>query len=278
MKTQRRQDLKTNELSVYLRQVGEYFNQHAATIIVSAVLLVVVVAAVVYANHTTVQNRERGWQAYREAFRASFTPDTETPNWAEDVIARWEAVIVDYSDEEVESQAAWQLAEFCLRRFIESDDDQLKTELLDKAEHHCRLILDRSQTKTTLRAAALNGLSVVQQNRYVLDGHSSHKEQAREYLERIRNDKEFLGTPFQADVLARLNEFDRMWKPLVLLDPPPPPEPAPTSQEEEAEDESRPSSSAPPQATDSDQPQIVPEESAPETASQQEQSSESDEP
>lgn len=235
MKTQRRQDLKTNELSVYINQLGEFVAQHAVGIIVAGVVLLGGVGAVVYANHTTARNRQLSWQAYRDALQGSRTPDLENADWVRGVVTQWEAVIADYGEVAAAPQANWQLVDFCLWQFISNDDEELKAELLDSAERSCRTIVDRYPRNTALRAAALNGLAAVEQNRYVLDGDLAHKDRSRAYLEQIRNGKEFLSTPFQTAVLDRLNDFDRMWQPLVLVEPPPPAEPAPDSVDEDFE-------------------------------------------
>lgn len=239
MKTQRRQDLKTNELSVYITQLSEFVAQHAVAIIVSGVVLLGAVGAVVYANHTTALNRQLSWQAYRDALQASQIPDPENDDWVRDVVTQWQAVVVDYGDVAVSPQASWQLVDFCLRQFISADDEKLKAELLDSAERSCRTIIERYPQNTSLRAAALNGLAAVEQNRYVLDGDLAHKDRSRAYLEQIRNGKEFLSTPFQTAVLDRLNDFDRMWQPLVLVEPPPAAEPTPDSADQDLESSSK---------------------------------------
>ena len=235
MKTKRRQDLKTNELSVYINQLGEFVAQHAVAIVVSGVVVLGAVGAVAYTNHTTARNRQLSWQAYRDALQASRTPDLENTDWVRGVVTQWEAVIVDSGELATAPQANWQLVDFCLRQFISSDDEELKAELLDSAERGCKTIVDRYPQNTALRAAALNGLAAVEQNRYVLDGDLAHKDRSRAYLEQIRNGSEFLSTPFQAAVLDRLNDFDRMWQPLVLVEPPPPAEPAPDPVDEDLE-------------------------------------------
>lgn len=224
MKTQRRQDLKTNDLSVYMKQVVDYFNAHAVAIVAGAAVVVMAVAAAVYANHTATRNRELGWEAYRKVVTASAIPDPDNPNWGTDAIAQWETLIAAFDDPTLNLRATWQLAGFCLQQFIGSDDDTLRGELLDTAERQCRAILDQD-SPSVLRAAALNGLAVIEENRYVIDASDIHKDRARGYLEQMRNEPQFLGTPFQAQALARLNAFDELWQPLELAPEPAPAEP-----------------------------------------------------
>ncbi len=225
MNTQRRQELKANYLSVYLQQVSEYFNKNAGMITIVSIGVIAVVAAAVFANRTAAQHREYAWEAFNSAAIASGTPGPEIPTWQKEVIAGWEAIVDDYGDTDVAPLARYQIIQFCLRQFLESESGDSRGQLLDTAEKHCNSTLSAAGSNTTLKATALNALSAIEQNRYVLDGDLAHKETAKSYLERIRNGPEFVGTAFQDDVLARLNEFDSLWHPLILLDPPPEPEP-----------------------------------------------------
>ncbi len=220
MKTQRRQELKANDLSVYLQQVSEYFNKHAGMITIVSIGVIAVVAAAVFANRTAVQHREYAWEAFNSAASASRTPGPEIATWQKEMIAGWEAIVDNYGDTDVAPLARYQIIQFCLRQFLESETGDMRGQLLDTAEKHCNSTLNSAGSNTTLKATALNALSAIEQNRYVLDGDLAHKETAKSYLERIRNDPEFVGTAFQDDVLTRLNEFDRLWHPLVLVDPP----------------------------------------------------------
>ena len=287
MKTQRRQELKANDLSVYLQQVSEYFNKHAGMITIVSIGVIAVVAAAVFANRTAVQHREYAWEAFNSAAIASRSPGPEIAIWQEEMIASWEAIVDDYGDTDVAPLARYQIIQFCLRQFLESETGDMRGQLLDTAEKHCNSTLNSAGSNTTLKATALNALSAIEQNRYVLDGDLAHKETAQSYLERIRNGSEFAGTAFQTDVLARLNEFDSMWHPLVLVDPPtdPPTDPPmgpPAEPETEAaspKDVVTPPADASPPPDDSD-PEEAPGETgaAPEADPPQEPSKEQEAP
>jgi len=231
MKTQRRQELKANDLSVYLQQISEYFNKHAGIITVVSIGVIALLAAAVFANRTAVRHREYAWEAFNSAAQAGRIPGPERATWQNEIIAGWEAIVDDYGDTDVAPLARYQIIQFCLGQFLESEtgptrgSGDMRGQLLDTAEKHCNSTLNSAGSNTTLKATALNALSAIEQNRYVLDGDLAHKETAKSYLERIRNGREFVGTAFQDDVLARLNEFDSLWHPLILLDPPPEPEP-----------------------------------------------------
>ena len=260
MKTQRRQELKANDLSVYLQQVSEYFNKHAGMITIVSIGVIAVVAAAVFANRSAVQHREYAWEAFNSASSASRTPGPEIASWQKEMLATWEEIVDDYGDTDVAPLARYQVIQFCLQQFLESETGDMRGILLDTAEKHCNSTLNSAGSNTTLKATALNALSAIEQNRYVLDGDLAHKETAKSYLERIRNGREFVGTAFQDDVLARLNEFDGLWHPLVLVDPPPEPEPA--AEPAESEDVATPPADASPPPDDSDSDEVPAEDAA----------------
>ncbi len=162
MKTQRRQELKANDLSVYLQQISEYFNKHAGMITVVSVGVIAVVAAVVFANRTAGQHREYAWEAYNSASNASTTPGSERATWQKETIATWEAIIDDYNDTDVAPLARYQVIQFCLRQFLESEAGDMRGQLLDTAEKHCKSSLNLAGSNTTLKATALNALSAVE--------------------------------------------------------------------------------------------------------------------
>lgn len=250
MKTQRRQELKANELSIYLMEMREYVRQHVSTIAIVAVGAVLLVAAVAYRGHTVSQSREQGWQAYRDAVLAAFTPAPDNPAWQDEAMDQLEAIIDAAPDPIVVSETRWQLAQFCLRQFLEGGDNDKRARLLEQAEQQCKTILNGPRPSTTMRGAALNGLIAVEENRYVLDGEPAHRENARDYLEQLRDGIEFLGTVFQADALSRLNDFEKRWKPLVLAEAPAPAAAETAGKDEQqihpaADDESSPSETAP---------------------------------
>ena len=263
MKTQRRQELKANDLSVYLQQVSEYFNKHAGMITIVSIGMIALLAAVVFANRTAGQHREDAWAALNSAAIASRTPGSEIATWQIEIIASWEAIVDDYGDTDVAPLARYQIVQFCLRQFLESGTGEQRGSLLDTAEKHCKSILNSAGSNTSLKATAINALSAVEQNRYVLDGDLAHKEKAKNHLERIRNGPEFVGTAFQDDVLKRLNEFDGLWHPLILLDPPVDPlaEPEPVAEPAEPEDAATPPADPPVDASppsDDGDPEKVP--------------------
>lgn len=254
MKTQRRQDLKTNELSVYLQQVGEYVRKNASALILCGVILIASVGSIGYWSYNSKLKREQGWRAFQDASLAMLTPDAENPEWVSDITAQWEALLADHGDSILGSLAAWRISEFCLRQFTQSSDAKIKNDLLAKAERNCQWILSNELSSSTFRAAALNGLALVEQNRFVLDDDLAHKEKSRSYLMQIRNDAEFLGTPFQADVLTQLNEFDTLWEPIALLEEAPAPSIPPASDQD---DESGPSLSSTTDESESASPSTV---------------------
>lgn len=221
MKTERRQELKANDLSIMLEQVSTYFKQHAIRITLIVVLVVSLVVVMVYRSYTAEQSQRQGWAAFLEA--ASVVPKPDDSAWVDQAIGQWEAILLTHDDHALRLQTHLTLAQFCLDQAIDTADQQAKRGLLDQAERHFQAVRTENAEEVVAQAAVLNGLAALEEDRFLIDGDISHKEKAKAHLETIRNSEMFLGTPFQTGVLARLNEFDDLWQPIVLVEPPPPP-------------------------------------------------------
>ncbi|HOB75682.1 MAG TPA: hypothetical protein PKG54_14285 [Phycisphaerae bacterium] len=66
MKQSRRQELKTNELSVFLQQLYASASRNANYIIGGAVVVVAVLAIALYVQHRRTQAREMAWKSFQE--------------------------------------------------------------------------------------------------------------------------------------------------------------------------------------------------------------------
>ena len=86
-------------------------------------------------------------------------------------------------------------------------------------------ILSRFADQPLAVGAALSGLAAVEENRFVVDRDPSHRDRARRYLERIRDDERMSTTPFMAVALARLNNLDATFTEVRIAPPLPRPEP-----------------------------------------------------
>lgn len=218
MKRERRQELKTNELSVQLQRFSEYIQLHASALIAVGIGVVLIVSVLLYRNQAAIRTNEEGWTALYDAGRV----DRSSPDWVPKLVQRYRDISQAYDDPQLVLQARLLLGDFCLEEASKAEPQDLQRELLDTAEDTAQTLLTTAQG-APLKAAALNWLATVEENRFAVDHDPAHKARAREYLDRIRDGAEFRGTAFQADVLDRLNDYDSLWEPVVLADPPPPP-------------------------------------------------------
>jgi hypothetical protein len=92
MKQARRQELKTNELSVYLRQIYEWLNDHSTQVIWGVVIAAAILVIALYARQRAHAKREAGWQEY-EAIRKL------NPLEDEAAIARAQDLVAEYGDQ-----------------------------------------------------------------------------------------------------------------------------------------------------------------------------------
>jgi hypothetical protein len=219
MKRERRQELKTNELSIQLQRFSDYIQQRASTLIAVGVGVVLVVGALLYRSHAAAQAKEQGWAALFDALRV----DRTAADWVPKQVQRFRDLSLAYDDPQLTRQARMMLVDLCLEEVPSAESPDLKTQLLDTAEDTARTVLGASDKDVPMKAAALNWLATIEEDRFAIDQDKARKAKAHDFLERIRNGEEFRGTVFQEDVLQRLNNYDALWEPVVLADPPPAP-------------------------------------------------------
>lgn len=217
MKAARRQELKTNDLSVYIQDVTEYLRNNATKVTVFIILIVALVAAVAYRVHASTRTLTNGWNAYLAASR--ITPSEDDSQWVDDTIRHWEQVISTYDDPAIRSSSMWALVGFCRQQATSADQREVKKKLLDAAVAYCDQILAEYKNIVTLYGSALIERAVLEQDLFVLDQNMEHRALCRAYLERVLNENVFLGSPLRSEVRARLDDFDGLWTILALAEP-----------------------------------------------------------
>ncbi|MCG3137176.1 MAG: hypothetical protein HJJLKODD_01019 [Phycisphaerae bacterium] len=233
MKSERRAELKTNDLSIYVDQMVHYVQNNTNKVILFAVLLVALVGALLFRSYTSEKWRLQGWQAYYGSMQA-LAAQQDDPQWGDKALAQLQLVASEYPSLPVAPRARLLNGALALQLANESDEVTLKKKYLDQARQSFLAILNVPGAALPFRAAALSSLVSVEQSAFVLDGDPAHSATAKGYLEQIKNGKEFTGTPYQTVALARLDEFERLWQ---KIDFPPP---APTTQTAESQPDTQP--------------------------------------
>jgi hypothetical protein len=223
MKRERRVELRENELAQSLQDLWASLRKHAPYIAAAAVAVAVILAVINYVSeqrHAAVQEKRA------EIMR--IVTEYQQDRQADKAIDALKKVSSDAKQPEVAKEA------LRLRGRL-AEDQALKdtggpdVSMLDNAREAYTQLLERFGNDSMLEAgSALSMLASLEADYFAADGNPARKETARKYWERLRDESRFKGTPYQSEALVKLNEIDRIFKTVKMVDAPPPPPPTAT--------------------------------------------------
>jgi predicted O-methyltransferase YrrM len=224
MKRERRVELRENELAESLQDMWVFLRKHGAYIAGGAVVLAVIFAATSY-----VADQRRAAVAEKRAEINRISTEYQKDQQGDKALDALKKVAAEAKDPEVVKDALrmrGRLAESLALKNAGGPD----VALLDQAREAYTQLLDRFGPESMLEAgSALTMLAKLEGDYFVLDGNPPHKETARRYWERLKDEARFKGTPYQSEALVKLNEIDAIFKPVTMVDAPPPPPPVTTA-------------------------------------------------
>lgn len=218
MKTTRRQELRTNELSQQIDQAGEYVKQNAAIF-----TLVLVIAAALVIGGFWYKNRQNTIEA--DAWGKLAAP-VENED-AMTVIDRYQAVADEHISDAVTTTALLRVGDFALAEIANptpaSEDGSQPgsdvAELTAKARAAFQKVIASASDDLTAFGHALMAMGIIEENAGQFD-------KARQWYDRLAKEKRLANTPFKAEAEYRLAGLDS-WSQEVVFPPPPPMEPGP---------------------------------------------------
>jgi len=224
MKTERRQELRTNELSEQIEQITDYVRRNG--LLLSAVVLA---AAVVFGGYFwySSHRQAKANEAWASLSRMSREPDDAV------VLSQIEAVANQDISPSLTAEALLLLGEKAMRKMAPTRSEAAQPAPEDvaawasKAKTAFESIIRRFPTEVTALGTAMMQLGVLHENQ-------SEIAAAREIYEKIRSDARFQHTPFRALAEFRLARLDQWASPVVfppalMTVPEPPPEEAATA-------------------------------------------------
>jgi hypothetical protein len=218
MTATRRQELRTNELAETLQGVREFFEKHGNYVVGAVVVVALVALVYVYKDRSA---RQALADARQEMRALPFNTDDEV----RESVAALKRLAAENTEGPFVRETLRLRAGLALDRAGAADDGTPSTEFLEMAREAYEETLARYPQAVLDRAAALMGLATIEEDLFVLDQDPSHRQRAREYLERVRDDQALNGMPFQSIALERLNAIDETFVPVALVEAPPPPGP-----------------------------------------------------
>jgi len=198
MKSERRHQLKSSELSDMLEQAKVYAAENWSKITSVAVLVIVLIAVGLYIRHSRSQEVAQNWQ---QMF-AVLNRDTSAGK------VDLEQMALQTSDKNL-AVIAWKvLGDQYLSRWLVAEDIQ-RDDLARQARQAYMRILDQYQDNTLAVADAHIGLAVLAENLGQWSG-------ARDHYQKIVSDPRFLGTIFVTLAQNRLANLNQWQEPVVF--------------------------------------------------------------
>jgi hypothetical protein len=215
MDSERRHQLRENDLAHTLMVTRDFFEQHSKQITLVALTALVLFAIGSFVVRSRAAAHEDVWRQKNEL---KFEGTQEGLRSVDHLLA----IVKDSSDRR-----------FVLEALIDAGRQSLKLakdapfppdrELNNRARQAFEELLRRFPNEPLPVGIALAGLATVEENEFVLDHNLLHSVKARGYLDRLSVEPMFRGLPFQRMALDRLKTLDSIFQVTEFAPPPPPP-------------------------------------------------------
>ncbi len=215
MKTERRHELKTNEIGVFLLDANDWLKNNSTKVVAGVIGIVVIIFAV---NSMQRAGSEKAEQATRLLGDAAVKLAGD--EW-EAGFGELDTLIANAGSRDFKMNALFVKASAAER--LAASPDGFNEDVVNRAEEAYDMLLGEFSDRALVIARAQLGLVVVAENRFATDGDPKHKDRARDLLTAISENKDVQGTPLQTLAVAKLQELDDTFTRVVMLDPPPPP-------------------------------------------------------
>ncbi len=211
MKSQRRHELRENELAHALSVVRQYLKDKGSSLGLAAVIVMAVVSVLIVAVRSRATAVERVWQD-----KSSLRYDN--PETGRASLERLRSMVNEVSDESFILASLFDIGREALRlaQLAPVPPDPTLTTWAEQAFHD---LLERFPNNPLAVGVALSGLATVEENRFVLEEDLSHKARAREYLVRIIDHELLAGMPFQRIAVDRRKSLDAVFSRVRLQYP-----------------------------------------------------------
>lgn len=211
MKTARRQELRTNELSQQIDQITEYAKQNAIRLIaIFAVTFVVVVGAFWYIRNQQTR-REDAWAALSDSTLA------EEPQRA---VRRFEEIAAAAGDVDLRIAARLRIGDLALAQMEptpaknDSAEDAESFDWQTTARNAYTKVADEPNADPVSAGHAMLMLGI-------LDENAGDDEEAKTWYERVTQDRRLDDTPLPEQAKYRLAGLSRWSEPVVFAEPAP---------------------------------------------------------
>ncbi|MCH8241188.1 MAG: hypothetical protein IH897_01100 [Planctomycetes bacterium] len=203
MKSERRHELKENDLAVLMDRFSAYLQEHGGRLALGVVGVLVAIAVVGIVVRSRAATLEDAWQRRR----ALSFKDLESGRRSLDML---NSLTETAGDRSFVMGALIDAGRYGLELAAKTENHP-DPELNEKARTAFTRLLSEFPENPLAIGAARCGLASVEENAFAMDGDLIHKAKAREQLLAILNKPEFAGMPFYRMATDRLNNIDRIF-------------------------------------------------------------------
>ncbi len=227
MKSKRRQELRTNDLAQFLDDLNKWFRDWGVYAVGGAIVVVAIIAIVFYMNSARAEAVDKAYLELRTAAQVDSNP-AATEVEQRQAIEKMDELADRTNNETFKLDAIVERGDVALRLAV-AGPGPMNREYLQDAGQAYQEVVDHYQKHTLYYGKALYGLFVVEADQFSIDGDESHRAQAVKYLETIRDDPRFRGTPFMTAAVDSLNDIDKIFTRVTFPQQPTPPPTATTN-------------------------------------------------
>ncbi len=202
MKSERRHELKENDLIHYVAQAKQYVGENGGRLFLGAVVVVAVIAVTTISLGSRAAAREEVWQRKNSLV-------FDTPETARESIKTLREITAGTTDRNFILSSLLEQGQYALTaaQQVEMAPD---SELNEMARMAFNDILTKFPKSTLAVGSAHCGLATVEENAFSLDRDEAHKESGRRHLQAVLDDSAMQGFPpyrLAQDRLARLDDI-----------------------------------------------------------------------
>lgn len=217
MKTERRHELKENDLAHLLEQARVYLGEHGKQV----TLAVLGVVAVVVLVSVFLRSRAAGIE---DVWRQRAELKLDNIDEARTSLKTLRNLALNAPDRTFTLSALMECGASSLRFARQQPGGIPDQEMMEFARESYTELLKRFSQNPLAFGTAHCGLATVEENAFVLDGNAARKDAARKHLQAIVDRKDLSLTPFYRMANDRLAMLDRTFQKVEFAPAPPPSE------------------------------------------------------
>jgi len=226
MKSERRHELRENDLVHFLSSTREYVEQNGGRVALIAIAIIGVAGVAAFAVRSRAAAMEDVWLQ-----RAKLSYNT--PDEGRQSLATLRELTQQVSDPKFIMDSLMDQGRSALN-LAQQVPDPPDPEFNKSAQTAFQSLLDKFPDNAMAVGVGLLGLATVEENAFVIDGTTAHKDKAYELLSQIIGDRKLNGLPAQTIATRRREALDATFSRITLAsspeikeEKPPKAEPAP---------------------------------------------------